>query len=128
MAKRTAQERVALRARAVAALKARASAASQARIDQAFDELCVELVSEWIVADPRLESSTQQAEYWIGRVYEELITDEQPDPTRMYTRFSLSLARAQYVARLLRTRLASAWRASANDELLRCLASVEVKA
>lgn len=128
MPKRSPQARAELRTRAVEALKARASAASQARIDASFDDLCVELVSEWIVADPRPESATQQAEYWIGRVYEELIPDEQPAPTGMYTRFSLSLARAQYVARLLRTRLAAAWRAAATDELLRCLGSVGAKA
>src|SRR5690242_14512761 len=100
MPKRSPRERAELRMKAIGALKARASPASQQRIDQSFDDLCLELISEWIIGESRHESSTQQAEYWIGRVYDELITDEQPDPTRLYTRFSLSLPRAQYIARL----------------------------
>jgi hypothetical protein len=128
MAKRSSQERAELRAKAIRALKARASPASQERIDQSFDELCIELISEWIVGEPRHESATQQAEYWIGRVYDDLITDEQPDPTRMYTRFSLSLPRAQYIARLLRAQQAGPWRASATAELRQCLENLEASA
>jgi hypothetical protein len=128
MAKRSVQERADLRAQAVGALKQGASAASQATIDRSFDGLCVELLSEWILAEPRPESQTQQVEYWMGRVYDDLIVDEQPEPTRIYARFALSLPRAQYVTRLLRARMASTWRTAVRDELRTCLERVESKA
>jgi hypothetical protein len=85
MPKRSSQQRQELRAKAIAALGWRCSPVSQARIDEGFDGLCIELISEWILVEPRLESQTQQSEYWIGRVYEDLIIDEQPDPTTLYT-------------------------------------------
>lgn len=128
MPRRSSRERMQLRAKAMAALKVQASPESWSRIDHSFDELCVELVSEWIVGEPRLESQTQQTEYWISRFYEDLVTDEQPEPSRLYARFTLSLPRAQYVTRLLRARMASTWRATARDELRRCLEGAEAKA
>jgi hypothetical protein len=128
MPRQSRPERERLRAHAITALKAQASPPSQARIDELFDALCIELIAEWIAGETRFESQTQQTEYWLTRCYEELFSDEQPDPTRLYTRFALSLPRAQYLARLLRVRMAPAWQSTVREELRHCLEDVEADA
>jgi hypothetical protein len=112
----------------MAALVAQASPSSRARIEAKLDAICVELVCEWIVGEARFESQTQQVEHWLGRFYQELWLDERPDPARLYARFGVSLPRAQYLARLLRARLAPAWRSAAREEVRRCLETVEADA
>lgn len=115
-------------ARAKAALAIDASPASRARIESSYEALCVDLVSEWVLGERRHESQGQQAEAWIARFYDDLHSDEQPDPARIYARFQLGLPRAQYLARLLRARRSAQWRAAARVELRRVLESAEVRA
>lgn len=115
-------------ARARAALAIDASPASRARIESGYEALCVDLVSEWVLGERRHESQGQQAEAWIARFYDDLHSDEQPDPARIYARYQLGLPRAQYLARLLRARRSAQWRAAARVELRRVLESVEPRA
>ncbi|MGK9167056.1 hypothetical protein KXR53_12195 [Inquilinus limosus] len=119
------QERL---ARAKAALATDASPASRARIEAGYEALCVDLVSEWVLGEPRYESQGQQAEAWIARFYDRLHSDEQPDANRIYARFQLGLPRAQYLARLLRARRTAQWRAAARAELRQVLEQSEADA
>jgi hypothetical protein len=103
--------------RARTALAGDASEASIQLLDQNLERLCITLLLEWLIGDQRFESQSQQAEYWLARFYDEIFEDEQPDATRIYQRFSLSLPRATYVARLLRARRVAQWRHAAQVEL-----------
>jgi hypothetical protein len=93
------------------------SEASKRNLDERLERLAAELALEWIVGDRRFESQGQQTEYWLFRFYDEIFSDEQPDATRVYERFSLSLPRAAYVARILRARRTAHWREAARTEL-----------
>ena len=64
-------------------------------------------------------------EYWLSRIYEALYPDEQPDASRLYTRFGLPLPRAQYVTRLLLARRSAYWRKAAHEELVGALKGFE---
>lgn len=77
--------------------------------------------SKWVVGEKRFESQSQQREYWLSRFYEEVFIDEQPDATRIYERFGMSLPRAGYLSRLLRARRIAQWRHAARLELKRQL-------
>jgi len=124
----TTSERAKLIARARDALKVEASTESKKRTDENLECLCVELLCEWIVGDRRFENQTQQGEYWLSRIYEELYADEQPDATKVYARFGFNLPRSQYLTRLLLARRPSKWRSTAREELRRTLKRVENKA
>jgi hypothetical protein len=106
-------------------LGAEASGAARQALEARLQSLAAELALEWIVGERRFESQGQQTEYWLARLYEELFVDEQPEATRLYARFGLSLARAQYLARLLLARRASHWRAAARVEVKALLAELE---
>lgn len=108
-----------------AALSIDTSKETQQRIQKQFDRLCIELVSEWVTGERRFESVSQQAEYWLARLYEEFYLDEQPEATRLYARFRLPLPRAQYVTRLLLARRAAQWRVAARREVESTLARSE---
>src|SRR5262249_44818988 len=110
MAKPSDDTAKALLDRAHAALKLDASPAAHKLAKAKLEELASTLLLEWLVGDKRFESQSQQAEYWLSRFYEEIFVDEQPDATRIYERFGVSLPRAAYLARLLRARRASQWR------------------
>ncbi len=107
----------ALLARAKASLTTDASPAAQKNVEDILERLMSELVLEWLLGEKRFESQSQQTEYWISRFYEAIFNDEQPDPTKIYARFGLSLPRAAYVARMLRARHAAQWRAAARKEV-----------
>jgi hypothetical protein len=94
-----------------------ASPAAMKLIDGKLQTLSATLFLEWLVADRRFETQSQQTEYWLSRFYEEVFVDEQPDATRIYNRFRLNLPRAGYLARLLRARRAAHWRQAARLEL-----------
>jgi hypothetical protein len=93
------------------------SAAAQKKIGEKLQELAAELMLEWLVAEKRFDSQSQQVEYWLSRFYEELFSDEQPEAARIYQRFSLPLPRAAYLSRLLRARRIAQWRKAAREEL-----------
>ena len=103
--------------RAQAALKLDASPAAQKLAKAKLESLASTLLLEWLVGDRRFESQSEQVEYWLSRIYEEIFVDEQPDATRIYERFGVSLPRATYLARLLRARRAPQWRQAARVEL-----------
>ena len=103
--------------RAQAALKLDASPAAQKLAKAKLKSLASTLLLEWLVGDRRFESQSEQVEYWLSRIYEEIFVDEQPDATRIYERFGVSLPRATYLARLLRARRAPQWRQAARVEL-----------
>jgi hypothetical protein len=103
--------------RAQATLKLDASPATQKLTKAKLEGLASTLLLEWLVGDRRFESQSQQTEYWLSRFYDEIFVDEQPDATRIYERFGVSLARAGYLARLLRARRAAQWREAARVEL-----------
>jgi hypothetical protein len=93
------------------------SQAAQKLAKAKLESLASTLLLEWIVGDRRFESQSQQAEYWLSRIYEEIFVDDQPDATRIYERFGVNLPRAAYLARLLRARRAPQWRQAARVEL-----------
>ncbi|WP_105384201.1 hypothetical protein [Neorhizobium alkalisoli] len=93
------------------------------RLKAGLEHLAAELFLEWLTGERRFESQTQQSEYWLSRFYEEMFPDEQPDGTVIYERFGLPLPRANYIARLLRTRRAAQWRTAARKELVAALAA-----
>src|SRR5262245_4249942 len=103
--------------RAQAALKLGASPAAQKLAKTKLEALATTLLLEWLVGDKRFQSQSQQMEYWLCRFYEEIFIDEQPDATSIYERFGVSISRAAYLARLLRTRRATQWRQAARVEL-----------
>lgn len=106
----------------IRALLARnASEESVERIDSEFESLCVELVSDWLSGEQRFESTSQQTEYWLSRLYETIYKDEQPESTRIYQRFRFPLSKAQYISRLLIARSAGDWRNVARTELKQTL-------
>lgn len=107
----------ALLERAQTVLSSDASTAAKKNVKANLEGLATTLLLEWLVGDKRFESQSQQTEYWLSRFYEELFTDEQPDATRIYERFAISLPRAGYIARLLRARRVSQWREAARAEL-----------
>lgn len=111
--------------KSVEALGIDASAAAKEKLDKLLQPLAAELVLEWLAGEKRFESQSQQTEYWLSRFYDAIYTDEQPDATRIYARFGLTLPRAGYVARLLRARHTATWRAAARIELTRCLKEKE---
>jgi hypothetical protein len=82
-----------------------------------LDMVAAHLLLQWIVGAARFDSQSQQTEYWLSTLYDEIFTDEQPDATRIYERFGFSLPRANYLARLLRARRAAQWRLAARVEL-----------
>jgi len=93
------------------------SAPTKKNINDKLPDLATELMLEWLVAEKRFDSQSQQVEYWLSRFYEELFSDEQPDTSKIYQRFSLSLPRAAYLCRLLRARRMAQWRKAARQEL-----------
>jgi len=95
-----------------------ASREAKERLQARLLTLAAELVLEWIVGERRFESQSQQTEYWLARVFEEILPDEQPEATRIYTRFGFPLPRSQYLARLLLARRAARWREAARREVL----------
>lgn len=109
-------------------LKLDSSDAAQKLVDEKLQGLAAELFLEWLVAERRFESQSQQTEHWIARFYEEVYSDEQPDPTRIYERFNLNLPRASYVTRLLRARRLPQWRKAAQAELKTQLTRLKKKA
>lgn len=109
--------RKALVERARRALALDGSEVVQANVKEKLESLAIELLLEWLVGDRRFESQSQQSEYWLSRLYEEIFVDEQPDATRIYERFGLSLPRANYLAKLLRARRATQWRLAGRLEL-----------
>jgi hypothetical protein len=110
-----------LLSRATAALASDASPATAKQLDSRVERLASALLLEWIVGDQRFESMSQQTEHWLAQFYETIYHDEQPDATRIYTRFGLSLPRASYIARLLRARRTGQWRKAAREELMATL-------
>jgi hypothetical protein len=117
-----------LLARAKASLAVDASAAAKARIEARLEAVAASLALEWITGERRFESQGQQMEYWLGRLYEALFPDEQPDATRLYVRFGLPLPRAQYVTRLLLARRSAHWREAARNEVVGALETYEANA
>ncbi|MCP3392041.1 hypothetical protein NLM27_24935 [Bradyrhizobium sp. CCGB12] len=117
MAKPEDDARKALLDRAQALLSNDASPTVKKSLKSNLEPLAAALLLEWIVGDKRFESQSQQTEYWLSRFYEGIFVDEQPDATRIYERFGINLARAGYLARLLRARRASQWRQAARAEL-----------
>lgn len=107
----------ALLEKASAQLALDVSPADDANIKKNLEQLASELLLEWLVGDKRFESLGQQTEYWLSRFYEEIFVHEQPDATRIYERFSLSLPRSVYLVRLLRARRVTQWRQAARLEL-----------
>jgi hypothetical protein len=103
--------------RASATLALDASPVVAANVKEKLEPLALELLLEWLVGEKRFESQGQQTEYWLSRFYEEIFIDEQPDATLIYERFSLSLPRSAYLARLLRARRITHWRQAARLEL-----------
>jgi hypothetical protein len=103
--------------RAQASLSVDASEKAVGAIKSSLERVASELVLEWIVGERRFESPSQQTEDWIAFFYERLFFDEQPDAVRIYERFGLSLARANYIARSLRARRVAQWRNAAQKEL-----------
>lgn len=103
--------------RAFDALVTDASPEAVKALQGRLQPFAAELLLEWLAGEKRFESQSQQTEYWLSRFYEEFFTDEQPDATRIYARFGLSLPRAGYVARLLRARGTATWRKAARAEL-----------
>jgi len=114
--------------RAFDALAVDASPEAVKTLQERLQPLAAELVLEWLTGDKRFESQSQQTEYWLSRFYDEVFVDEQPDATRIYTRFGLSLPRAGYVARLLRARGTATWRQAARAELAKRLKEREASA
>jgi hypothetical protein len=124
-----ADERLAdLLERARKSLAVEASNTAHALLKDRLQSVAAELALEWIVGDRRFESQSQQTEYWLARLYEEIFTDEQPEATRIYTRFGLPLPRSQYLARLLLARRSTRWRTAARNELVAALEAIEAKA
>jgi hypothetical protein len=111
------EARKALLERAIAALSTDASTAAKKNLKANLEDLASVLFLEWLVGDRRFESQSQQTEYWISRFHETIYVDEQPEATRIYERFSVSLPRASYLARLLRARREGIWRQTARNEL-----------
>lgn len=103
--------------RARTAIAIDASAAGGEHVQSRLERLASTLLLEWVVGEKRFESQSQQAEYWLSRFYEEIFDDEQPDATRIYERFGVSLPRAAYLARLLRARRVAQWRQAASTEV-----------
>jgi hypothetical protein len=114
--------------RALDALATDASGAATARLKERLGPLATELMLEWLTGDKRFDSQSQQTEYWLSRFYDEIFTDEQPEASRIYTRFGLPLARAGYVARLLRAHATATWRKAARVELKQRLKEKEASA
>ncbi|WP_117193579.1 hypothetical protein [Rhizobium terrae] len=107
--------------KALASLSVDASAQARQDLEKKLRDLAAELFLEWLTGERRFERQPQQTEYWISRFYEEIFPDEQPDGTVIYERFGLALPRANYIARLLRTRRAAWWRDAARRELVAVL-------
>ncbi len=114
--------------KALATLSVDASQQARQRLEARLRELSAELFLEWVTGERRFESQTQQTEHWIARFYEEIFPDEQPVGTVLYERFGLPLPRANYIARLLRTRRAAQWRDAARQELMTMLKACREKA
>jgi hypothetical protein len=118
----------ALLARALETLGREASPETRARLEAKLRDLAAQLALEWLLGDGRPESQTQLAEAWLSRLYDEIYLDEFPDALGLYSRFSFSLPRAQYVARLLSARGQARWRAAAVKELVTVLTAREAEA
>lgn len=114
--------------RAFDALITDASAEAANKLRERLQPFAAELMLEWLSGEKRFESQSQQTEYWLSRFYDEIFTDEQPDATRIYARFGLTLPRAGYVARLLRARGTAIWRQAARTELSKRLKEKEASA
>jgi len=117
-----------LLAQAIPSLEQDSSPRAKAALKAKLKDLAAEMLLEWVVGEKRFDSQSQQTEYWLSRFYEEIYEDEQPDPTRIYERFNLSLARSSYVTRLLRARRMPQWRKAAQTELKTQLARLKKKA
>ena len=113
---------------AKARLMVDASDKAKGEIDGRIEAVAASLALEWITGVRRFESQGQQTEYWLSRIYEALYPDEQPDATRLYTRFGLPLPRAQYVTRLLLARRSAHWRQAARTEVTTALETFEKNA
>jgi hypothetical protein len=104
-----------------------ASGPSRKRLSDRLRTVAAELALEWILGERRFESQNQQMEHWLARLYEDVFSDEQPEASRIYARFGLTLPRAQYVTRLLLARRSAQWRDAAKGEVLAALESYEAK-
>jgi hypothetical protein len=94
-----------------------ASPVAQKAIKNKLETLSATLLLEWLLGDKRFETQSQQTEYWLSRIYDEIFADEQPDATRIYERFGIGIARATYLARIMRAQRTGQWRKQARTEL-----------
>lgn len=115
-------------ARARTNLSRDAKIADAAAFEAKLQAAALELALEWIVGDQRPGSPGEQTEIWLGRLYETLYPEEQPDAAKIYTRFGLTLPKAQYVARLLLARRQTHWRTQARAEVWAALETIATPA
>lgn len=106
-----------LRDRALETLSSDASTPAVKALKAKLETLSSVLFLEWLLGDNRFDSPTQQTEYWLSRFYDEVYTDEQPDASRIYGRFGIAIARASYLARMMRAQRMGLWRKQARAEL-----------
>ncbi|WP_192178416.1 hypothetical protein [Mesorhizobium amorphae] len=114
--------------RAIDNLSLEASEPTRQMLVKRLEKLATELALEWIVGERRFENVSQQTEYWLARLYEDIFIDEQPDATRIYSRLGFALPRSQYLARLLIARRSAHWRQAARKEVADALSQIEKKA
>ncbi|MFK0206322.1 hypothetical protein [Agrobacterium sp. NPDC090283] len=84
----------------------------------AYGEIAADLFFEWLLNERRFETMSQATEHYVAKVEEKLYPDDPPNPTKLYERYSLPLARARYLARILLARRSARWREGARRELL----------
>src|SRR5262245_9306035 len=68
---------------------------------------------DWLSGRKRYRSVTEQSIDWLSSIYTQILPQEEPSESRLYTHFNLPYGQAQYLARVLRDQHQGVWRTKA---------------
>jgi hypothetical protein len=85
--------------------------------------LAVDSWVELFAGRKRYRSLTEQYLDWLGDIYDQVLTAEEPNETRLFSQFGFPYGQAQYFARILRNQRLGTWRKKALERLKQVLSA-----
>ncbi len=83
--------------------------------------LAVDSWVELFAGRKRYRSLTEQYIEWLGDIYDQVLTTEEPNESRLFSQFGFPYGQAQYFARILRNQRLGTWRKKALQRLRQVL-------
>jgi hypothetical protein len=89
----------------------------------AIVNLAVDSWVELFAGRKRYRSLTEQYIEWLGDIYDQVLTSEEPNEGRLFSQFGFPYGQAQYFARILRNQRLGTWRKKALERLKQVLSA-----